>query len=580
MDKQTSVEGVKSRNLDEGMNMASLAAVVSFGLICLSLGGLFSNVDSRLILTASQTFGDLAGIRDIFNQTTNYTVIHNPRRVDHVPFPPGPESLEEVQDMRDRGLLSEPLAALFKPVTGPDPSLLHRLLQASWCSGGPPLAGSVMPANRTPGCKCIADAYLDFIGSSLPANVSNYTVSYSIVNGTATTVLVGAVPVTVLVNGTNTTVLINGTNTTVWVNGTNTTVWVNGTNTTIWVNGTNVTVLTPTLVSVSQAVRDRVGSRVYRCWDQRQVTRSRTCGNLCKTHVIGLALFADIVLFLTCSAFLIFYSSLHQSNGLFTLKLLLVLLAGIVSIPYFVKYPEANSLNVAAIVVCVLYLIIGLHEELDYYGMWDKLDTASQNNWFTRPIPSPFTVCILVTLPLIISSHTIQLGVSGYGRDVWALFSFGLCGGLLGLLLQVDTIPFYCYCCLLTVKPRQRYFWASVYLTGDGDYVDMARISRMALAGAYVCVQILLLLLYFAYRYTDGPYTSGDPYIFFFYQGFLTLLIAILGYDRADRLTETVPMYRVVPGFTPLQSWFVLLVVLSNVGMSVLAFMDVSQHPS
>jgi hypothetical protein len=116
-----------------------------------------------------------------------------------------------------------------------------------------------------------------------------------------------------------------------------------------------------------------------------------------------------------------------------------------------------------------------------------------------------------------------------------------------------------------------------VYLNnGDG----LARISRMALAGAYVCVQILLLLLYFAYRYTNGPYASGDPYIFLFYQGFLTLLIAILGYDHEERLMETVPMYRVVPGFTPLQGWFVILVVLSNVGMSILAFVDVSQHPS
>lgn len=439
------VENIKSRDLDEGMGMASFAAVISFGLMCLSLGGLFSNVDSRLTLTTAQTFGDFAGIRDIFNKTSNYTVIDNPRGVDHVPFPSSPESLEEVQDLENRGLLSASVVALFKPVSAPDPSLLHRLMQASWCSSDPFLPGK-LPANRTPGCRCIADAYLDLIGSTLPGNASNYTVSYSIVNGTETTVLVDAVPVFVLVNGTNRTILVNGTNRTVWVSGTNTTVWVNGTNVTVWVNGTNTTVLTPTLISVPPDVRDRVSSRVYRCWDQRQVTRTRTCGNMCKTHVIGLALFADITLFLTCTAFLIFYSDLKRYYGLFTLKLLLILVAVIVSIPYFIRYPEANSLNVAAIVVCVLYLTIGLHEELDCYGLVGRYKQAEDKQWAMQTIPDPFMVCVLVTLPLIISSHTIQLGVSGYGRDVWALFSFGLCGGLLGLLLQV--IP----CCFVFVS--------------------------------------------------------------------------------------------------------------------------------
>lgn len=402
-------EKIKSRDLDEGMGMASFAAVISFGLMCLSLGGLFSNVDSRLTLTTAQTFGDFAGIRDIFNKTSNYTVIDNPRGVDHVPFPSSPESLEEVQDLEDRGLLSASVVALFKPVSAPDPSLLHRLMQASWCSSDPFLPGK-LPANRTPGCRCIADAYLDLIGSTLPGNASNYTVSYSIVNSTKRTF------------------------------------FANGTNVTVWVNGTNTTVLTPTLISVPSDVRDRVSSRVYRCWDQRQVTHTRTCGNLCKTHVIGLALFADITLFLTCTAFLIFYSDLKRYYGLFTLKLLLILIAVIVSIPYFIKYPEANSLNVAAIVVCVLYLTIGLHEELDCYGLVGRYKQAQEKQWAMQTIPDPFMVCVLVTLPLIISSHTIQLGVSGYGRDVWALFSFGLCGGLLGLLLQV--IP----CCFVFVS--------------------------------------------------------------------------------------------------------------------------------
>jgi len=560
---------------EQGLGMASIVAVASFGLMCLSLGGLFANVDSRLILYSSQTFSDLAMLRDIFNKTVNYTVIDNPQRVDHVSFPSSPETLEELQDIQSRGLLAGvSLDVLFKPVTAPDPNLLHRLMLASWCSSGPPLPNNKLPAQRTRGCKCIADAYLDFVNSSLPVGAAFYQASYVLVNQTATRVL------------------------------------VNGTNTTVWVNGTNTTVMTPVVINVSQAIRDRVGSRVYRCWDQRQVTRSRTCGNLCKTHVIGLALFADIVLFLTSVTFLVFYSRLPFTWNLFTLKLLVVLLAVVVSIPYFVRYPEANSINVAAIIVCVLYLIIGLHEELDRFGMEAKFARVSQivsSGQSATPIPSPFMVCILVTLPLTLSSHTLQLGVSGYGRDVWALFSFGLCGGLLGLLLQVlsPSCFFPCFvshagacsacCCrfvfflcvflFIACVTRffflQRYFWASYYVSSDpGDPQDMARLGRAALAGAYVCVQVLLIVLYFAYRYDNGPYAGGNPYVFFLYQGFLTLLIAILGYDHEERIWRTNALDRTVPGFTAMQNWFVVLLLVACGSMSVIAFSDVSQHPS
>lgn len=360
--------------VSNGQGSASISAVISFGLVCLSLGGLFSQVDSRLVLTTAETFSGLAGIRDILNQTVNFTALHNPVRVDHVPFPLAPETLEEVVDLRDRGLLDDALVALFKPVNASDPSLLRKLMRTSWCSSGPPIPNT-LPATRTPGCKCIADAYLAFVNESRSASVGNLSV-----------------------------------------------------------------------FNTTPALRDRIAGQVYRCWDRRQVTRSKTCGNLCRTHVVGLALFANIVLFLTSVAFLIFYSKLPDTWSLFTLKLLLVLVAGVVSIPYFVKYPEANSLNVAAIVVCVLYLIVGLHEELDLYGMDDRVYQASQQvsrEYYTTPIPAPFMVCVLVTLPLVLSSHTIQLGVSGYGRDVWALFSFGLCGGLLGLLLQVRVFHFF-----------------------------------------------------------------------------------------------------------------------------------------
>ena len=135
---------------------------------------------------------------------------------------------------------------------------------------------------------------------------------------------------------------------------------------------------------------------------------------------------------------------------------------------------------------------------------------------------------------------------------------------------------------MLTIRSRkrQRYFWASYYVSQNPDFQDMARLGRAALAGAYVCVQVLLIVLYFAYRYDNGPYAGGNPYVFFIYQGFLTLLIAILGYDHEERIGRVNALDRTVPGFTALQSWFVVLLLVACGSMSVIAFSDVSQHPS
>ena len=59
--------------------------------------------------------------------------------------------------MQRRGLLASNLT--FVPSNVPqDPSLLRELLQAAWCTSFPPIPG-VVPANRTPGCRCVASAY-------------------------------------------------------------------------------------------------------------------------------------------------------------------------------------------------------------------------------------------------------------------------------------------------------------------------------------------------------------------------------------------------------------------------------------
>lgn len=387
--KNTTPVPIAQDTLTSGFVTALMGAVLSFGLLCLALGGMFSNLDSRLLLTVTDTFAGLADIRDIFNGTTNYTSMNNPLRVDHVPFPSAPETREELDDLVRRGLMAGDALARFQTVNpASDPSLLHRLMVASWCSSGRPIPG-VLPAQRTPGCQCIADAYLDLVKSTLPANVSDLTViGYSQVGGYNATTL------------------------------------VNGTNKTVWTNWTNQTVSVPTVVQVPADVRSRVASRVYRCWDQRQVRRSRQCGATCKIHLLGLPLFANIVLFLVCMSYLGFVQLGRNGWNLYIIKLLVVVLGVVLCIPFYVRYVEANVLNLAGVLVCLFYLTVSLHSDLDVNA--------------PRGLSSnPLSVSFLVNLPLVLSAHTIQLGVSGYGRDLWASLSFGACGGLLGVLLQV-----------------------------------------------------------------------------------------------------------------------------------------------
>lgn len=360
--------------LASGLLTALVGAVLSFGLVCLALGGMFSNLDSRLLLTVTDTFGGLAEIRDVFNSTASYLAISNPLRVDHVPFPPGPETREELEDLVRRGLMPGSALAAFQTINpASDPSLLRRLMVASWCSSGRAIP-NVLPAQRTPGCQCIADAYLDLVKSTLPASVNASTV-----------------------------------------------------------------------VQVPVDVRSRVASRVYRCWDQRQVRRSRQCGDACKTHLLGLPLFANIVLFLVCMSYLAFVQLGRSGWNIYVIKLLVVAMGVVLCIPFFVRYVEANALNISGVVVCLFYITVSLHSELDVNVPQEKA-------------VNPLSVCFLVNLPLILSAHAIQLGVSGYGRDLWAVLSFGACGGLLGVLLQV---------CFFRVRPSfHRFYWTCFFFFG------------------------------------------------------------------------------------------------------------------
>jgi len=344
--------------------VAGAVVVWSFGLVCLAVGGMFSHGDERLILTVGESFTGLRGIRDVFKSTANFTVAANPVGVAHVRFPvAGPETLWEIEELERRGLITAEqlrVASANATFLANDTSLLRRVLRLAWCTAWPGVGS--LPADRAPGCRCIANAYLDFVNlTGRPAS------------GVA---------------------------------------------------------------QVPQAHRDEIGDRVFRCWDQRQMRRSRACGDVCKTQVLGLSIFANVVLFLASSAFLLSVGLRRMQFTEYPIKLALVVLGVLICIPFYVQYPESNAFNLVGIVVCLFYLTVSLHYELGD-GFYDPVSGP------------PLMACLMVNLPLILSAHAIQIGVSGYGRDVWASISFGVCGGVLGLLFQVRFL----FVCLLLVDP-------------------------------------------------------------------------------------------------------------------------------
>jgi hypothetical protein len=57
-------------------------------------------------------------------------------------------------------------------------------------------------------------------------------------------------------------------------------------------------------------------------------------------------------------------------------------------------------------------------------------------------------------------------------------------------------------------------------------------------------------------------------------------MAAILGYDHGDRMGRTNVLEKFSPGLSALQGWFILMVLGANGGLTVVAFLDVINHPS
>jgi hypothetical protein len=294
-----------------------LALFATAFLLAFSMDSVINNFDDRIFVTTTESFYRFFLLRDVFTGALNFSVPLNPPSLLHGVFDPIPDSLQEWQDLRNRRLISaadyDRIASSLPALDGirllqNQGSLLWRLLRISWCSYPNALAGTT-PTTRSPGCECIGNAYVGFIRETI-GNLSGSGLQ-------------------------------------------------------------NMAV-----VNTSLQARQKYGSEVITCFDRRQVSRTQSCGLVCSTHSGGLVLYVNIVTFLALCAYLAFSEYRTFLGGcsdpftcLFVLKVFIVLLAAGLASPFIARDVEANIFNLTGIVLCVVYITLTLHDELNFPAM-------------------------------------------------------------------------------------------------------------------------------------------------------------------------------------------------------------------
>ena len=167
--------------------VASFCAIASLILVGVATGFLSAHVDQRLTLTTAEPFHDWGALMGVFRAASAYDPVYNPPHVDGARFVERPETVEGLDDMYYRGLLTEAERAtalqaydpntkrILSGDTAASPSLLARLLSVSGCSHPDAMLGAT-PVTRTPGCQCIGAAYVGFVRATVNMT-SNVTVA-------------------------------------------------------------------------------------------------------------------------------------------------------------------------------------------------------------------------------------------------------------------------------------------------------------------------------------------------------------------------------------------------------------------
>jgi hypothetical protein len=116
----------------------------------------------------------------------------------------------------------------------------------------------------------------------------------------------------------------------------------------------------------------------------------------------------------------------------------------------------------------------------------------------------------LVNLPLILPAYTILLAISGFGRDTGVVLTFGLVGGVMGIVLQ-------------------RFVWTYRYADAAAQYETL-----MVLGGTYFCLFMQLLIMFVGYYNSSAIAFSGTLGTYIVFILFLVAMAAFIDGDRKD----------------------------------------------
>ena len=428
---------------------AFTVVVISSLLVVASVIFMFLFPDARLTITLMHTFHEWDTLKQVLLDATSYLPASNPPSLAHARFSPMRNTLADYQDLVSRGLLTEAdllnASAASEDQWKTDPSLLQRLMVASWCAYPNARPGST-PTTRTTGCACIAARYLEFVRAS--ANMTS---------------------------------------------------------------------------NVSLAVRETFSGKVLSCIDQRQVSKTTTCGRSCSLHPMALMLYANELLLLISVTYLVFTSAsirkILSSDPDRETFAQLVLKGGVIVLGLGMLFPfilddwKGNLLNMGGLVLAIVNLVYSLHEDLNTPLYHNHIRNTEQPNVQT-PSPHPLVACIMVNLQLLLPVYTILLGMSGFGRDTWAILTFAFVGGLIGLVLQ-------------------RYLWA--YWYSPEGLVQYETLKILGFTFACLFIQLGLLLLGYWNHYS--PAATGHLGSYILLMLFMVGMAAMVNGDREDFVT-------------------------------------------
>lgn len=193
---------------------AAICGFISLSLLVVCTIFMYTSLEQRITLTTLEVFHDWLGLQNVFRETASYDPRFNLPSLDYYStFDGASVSLPLLQDLETRGLLAGSqftnLSRFFDPATGlpltglvdsrqlavlfgdfvskfygktffnvstqylvasvsvnsshmVDPRILVRLQRVSGCSFPDAVTGTT-PNTRSPGCQCIANAYLHFV---------------------------------------------------------------------------------------------------------------------------------------------------------------------------------------------------------------------------------------------------------------------------------------------------------------------------------------------------------------------------------------------------------------------------------